>query len=316
MTGYQKATPCFWRMGFGTRLSVSFQSRNPDLPAALIKKDQEATYLVYMRRALSLLISIIMITISSAPAAPQVIAHRGASHDAPENTRAAFDEAWAQGADGIELDIWITKDGRIVVSHDGTTKRTTGVDLVVKDHTLEELQKLDAGKWKGDRWAGEKIPLLDDVLAEMPADKSIFIEIKCGPEVLPELARVVKDSKIKKDQVRIIAFSFETLVAAKPLLPEVKVLWLVDGKKSKDGSKSYLDLGEIAAKVKIANLDGLDLNLGFALDEEAVQDIKSKGLELAVWTANDQETARRLAAAGLETIATDHPAKLKAWLGE
>lgn len=250
-------------------------------------------------------------------AAPLVIAHRGASHDAPENTRSAFKRAWMQKADGIELDIWMTKDGRIVVLHDGSTKRTTGVDLLVKDQTLEEIQKLDAGKWKGPEWAGEKIPLLDDVLAAMPKGKMIYIEIKCGAEVLPELARVVKVSQLKPENIRIIAFAFDTLVAGKALLPDVKMLWLVDGKKSKiTRQKTYPDLAGLVAKVEAAKLDGLDLNMGFPLDVNFVRDLKSKGLELAVWTVNHREAAKQLSATGLEFIATDHPAKLKTWLGE
>ncbi len=75
-------------------------------------------------------------------ATPVIIAHRGASGDAPENTLAAFKEAWNQNADGVELDIYLTKDGRIVVLHDASTRRTAGKDLTVKDHSLEELRAL------------------------------------------------------------------------------------------------------------------------------------------------------------------------------
>src|SRR6185369_848081 len=91
-------------------------------------------------------------------AEPMLIAHRGASRDAPENTLAAFRLAWQQGADGIEADFRLTRDGRVVCLHDASTGRTAGVDLAVAEASLEELKRLDVGGWKGARWAGERIP--------------------------------------------------------------------------------------------------------------------------------------------------------------
>src|SRR3954454_10841881 len=90
----------------------------------------------------------------------EIIGHRGASFDAPENTVASFRLGYEQKADACELDVYLTKDGRIVVIHDKDTRRTAGVDRPVVQQTLDELKKLDAGKWKGDRFAGEKIPTL------------------------------------------------------------------------------------------------------------------------------------------------------------
>src|SRR4051812_29882492 len=94
----------------------------------------------------------------------EVIGHRGASHDAPENTVASFEEAWRQKADAAELDMYLTKDGKLVVIHDANTKRTTGVDKKVVEQTLDELKKLDAGKWKAEKFAGEKLPTLAEML--------------------------------------------------------------------------------------------------------------------------------------------------------
>src|SRR5262245_24319538 len=124
----------------------------------------------------------------------EIIAHRGASHDAPENTLAAFKEAWKQKADGGELDIFLTGDGKIIVIHDSNTKRTTGVDRKVAEHTLEELRKLDSGRWKSERFAGEKLPTLSEMLATAPKGKKVYIEVKGGPEIVPELNRVLKAS--------------------------------------------------------------------------------------------------------------------------
>ena len=94
------------------------------------------------------LVALLMLS-SASLAAPFLVAHRGASKDAPENTLPAFELAWKQGADAIEGDFYLTKDGKIVCFHDGDTKKITGKKLVVKDSTLAELQALDVGEWRG-----------------------------------------------------------------------------------------------------------------------------------------------------------------------
>jgi glycerophosphoryl diester phosphodiesterase len=94
-----------------------------------------------------------------------LIAHRGESADAPENTLAAFRLAWERNVPTIELDVHLTKDGEAVICHDADTKRTAGTKLVIKDTPLADLRALDAGKWKAPRWAGEKLPTLAEALA-------------------------------------------------------------------------------------------------------------------------------------------------------
>jgi glycerophosphoryl diester phosphodiesterase len=263
-----------------------------------------------MKTAIVFMVSVM--SLSPASAGPSVIAHRGASGEAPENTLAAFREAWNQKADGIELDIWLTKDGRIVVIHDGSTKRTASRNLDVKNQPLEELRNLDAGVWKGQKWKNEPIPTLEEVLDVLPAGKLVYIEIKCGPEVLPELARIVTKSGKPTEQLRIIGFSLDTLVKSKALIPEVKTLWLVGGTKDKIiGKTVYPDLAVLAEKAVTAGMAGLDLNSGFPLDASAVAAIKEKGLTLAVWTVNDPAAAKRFAAAGVDAINTDYPALIR-----
>src|SRR3954470_13597201 len=98
----------------------------------------------------------------------ELIAHRGESADAPENTMAAFLLAWERRVGAIELDVHLTRDGELIVSHDADTRRTTGTSKVIKDSTLDELRPLDAGRWKGPRWAGERMPTLGEALATIP----------------------------------------------------------------------------------------------------------------------------------------------------
>ena len=116
-----------------------------------------------------------------------IIAHRGASFDAPENTLSSFRLAWEQGADGIEGDFMLTSDGQIACFHDLDGQRLAGDPVVVKNSTLAKLQALDVGRWKGDRWRGERVPTLRDVLAIVPAGRKVVFELKDGPAIVSHL---------------------------------------------------------------------------------------------------------------------------------
>ncbi len=114
----------------------------------------------------------------------EIIAHRGASYDAPENTLAAVRLGWERQAD-VEVDVYLSKDNRMVVIHDASTKRTArGVDLKVKETDAEELRKLDVGSFKDQKFAGERIPFLAEVIETVPPAQKLYIEIKCGKECI------------------------------------------------------------------------------------------------------------------------------------
>jgi glycerophosphoryl diester phosphodiesterase len=243
-------------------------------------------------------------------ATPEIIAHRGASFDAPENTLASFRLGWEQGADADELDIHQTKDGRIIVNHDATTKRNIGVDKPILGQTLEELRTLDAGGWKGEKWKGEKLPTLDEAIATIPDGKRLFIEIKCKAEVLPELKRVLKASGKKPEQLVIIAFDYPTAQAAKKLLPTLRVYWLASYKADKQ-TGALPDIDDLIAKTKTAGLDGLDLDSKFPIDAAFVAKMKAASLQLYVWTVDDPQAAQNLAQAGVDGITTNRPAWLR-----
>jgi glycerophosphoryl diester phosphodiesterase len=151
----------------------------------------------------------------------EIIGHRGASFDAPENTVASFKLSWSQKADASELDIFMTKDSRIVVIHDKDTKRVAGVDKKVADQTLAEIRMLDVGKWKGAKFAGEKIPMLNEMLATVPAGKRVFVEVKTGPEIMPELNRVLKASKLKSEQTPVISLNAQVIAEVKKVRPDL-----------------------------------------------------------------------------------------------
>jgi glycerophosphoryl diester phosphodiesterase len=135
-----------------------------------------------------------------------VIAHRGASSYAPENTFAAFDLAIRMGVHHIELDVEATSDGHIVVIHDDTVDRTTDGSGPVTNHTLAALQALDAGSWFGARFAGERIPVFDEVLDRYKGRVHIHTEIKGrAPYLSQRTADLVRQHDMV-DQVTITSF--------------------------------------------------------------------------------------------------------------
>lgn len=269
-----------------------------------------------MIRIFVALMTALTATIATAaePAKVEIVGHRGASFDAPENTVASFKLAWDQKADAAELDVYLTKDGKLIVIHDATTKRTAGADLKVAESTLEELRKLDAGKWKGEKFAGEKLPTLEEMLATVPVGKRVFIEVKCGPEAVPEIDRVLKASKLKPEQACVIAFNADVIAAMKKARPDLQALWLVSlaPKNAKPRTAE-----ELIAKAKEIKADGLDLSATPAVLDKAFGDkVKGAGLKLYVWTVNDVELARKMIAAGAESITTDKPAWLREQLAK
>ena len=158
---------------------------------------------------------------------PQIIAHRGASYLAPENTVAAANLAWELNTDAVEVDIYLAKDNRVMVIHDKDTKRTClgNKNMKVADTPSEVLREMDAGAWKDEKYTGEKIPFLSEIIETVPPQKTLVVEIKCGSEVLPHLKRVVEKSG-KQDQIVFIAFGWDTILETKKLFPENKCYWL------------------------------------------------------------------------------------------
>ena len=257
----------------------------------------------------------ILTSVTAMPAAfaTDIIAHRGASADAPENTMAAFRAGYAQEADAIELDVHLSKDGQAVVIHDVDTKRVAGVDRPVVEQTLEELLAHsvgDWGQWKGRGFEAERIPTLDEVLAIVPDDKRVVIEIKCGAEALPAVESAIRKAELKPAQTLIITFKLDVAVAAKMRFPDRQVYWLHSYKKD-EKTGAYPDLDALIARAKEAGLDGLNLNYNFPLDKAAVDRIRSAGLKCYVWTVNDTPIARRLVEAGVDGITTDRPGALR-----
>lgn len=237
----------------------------------------------------------------------EIIAHRGASFDAPENTLESFQLGWKQNADAVELDIMLSKDGKIVVIHDKDTKRLAGVDRPVSDQSFEELRTLDVGQWKSPDWKGTRIPLFSDVLASIPDGKRLFIEIKSDSSILPELKRELAAANRPISQTVLIGFSAKTMADAKQLFPDLLVYWIVDIKPNAKTGKQTPPAEELIRGAKEAHVDGLDLSAHEVIDRTYASKIRDAGLKLAVWTVNDPALARQMIDAGVEGLTTDRP---------
>ena len=234
---------------------------------------------------------------------PLIVAHRGASFDAPENTLPAFELAWEKGADAIEGDFLLTKDHQIVCIHDKTTQRLSEQNLVVAESTLEQLKTLDVGSWKNEKYAGTAMPTLSEVFATVPDGKNIFIEVKCGPEIIPYLAKEIQKSDLKTDQVQMICFNEEVIKAFKETMPDYKAYWL-SGFKKKNGSWKP-SLEEVLFTLQDCKADGLDSQ--HTIPPEFSKAILSAGFEWHAWTVNDMVTANRLVNRDIYSVTSDRP---------
>lgn len=236
-----------------------------------------------------------------------IIAHRGESYDAPENTFSSINLAWERDDDAVEIDVQLTKDEKIVVIHDKTTLRTGGSLKRVSSNNYNELLQIDAGIWKGYEWKNERIPLLDEVINTIPEVKILFIEIKCDDRIVKHLQQLIEQKNISPIQIKFIGFDINTMKLIKDSLPEFESYWIVEGKFY----KKKPDLEETIAKCKSTGLDGLDVQVKKFLSKEVIQTVKKSDLKIYTWTVDDPERAKQLYLDGIDGITTNRASWIK-----
>ena len=239
---------------------------------------------------------------------PLIVAHRGASRDAPENTIPAFQLAWEQGADAIEADFHLSKDGEIVCFHDADTERVAGTQLVVRQSTLAELKQLDVGATHGVAFNGTRIPTIAEVFATIPQGKKIFIEVKCGAEIIPTLLNEIDQSGLTQEQIVVISFNKQVIQQLKIKAPQYKASWLCSFNKQETGEITPA-LATVLKTLKQIQADGLSSNT--AVPASVIEAVSQQGYEWHVWTINDLKTARRMQALGVLSITTDVPGSMR-----
>ena len=244
----------------------------------------------------------------------EIIAHRGASYDAPENTLAALKLAWEQQADAAEVDVHLSKDGEIVVAHDYDLRKTAGLRRKLAALRYDELRKFDVGAWKHKRWRGERMPLLSEVIATVPSGKRLFIEVKCGPEFVAAFERIRKDWATREKDLIVIGFSLDCMREVKRTFPKVEVCWIVEFRRSLRTGRWRPGKKEALATALDAGLDGLDLGAKGPITADWIAEGKRAGLKFYVWTVDDPKLARKLAEAGIDGVTTNRPGWLRAQL--
>ena len=232
---------------------------------------------------------------------PLILAHRGASAHAPENTLAAFELALAQNADGIELDAKLSADGKVVVIHDATVDRTTGSHGGVKDLSLAEIQSLDAGNFFSKEYAGEKIPTLEEVFESI--GKRTFINVELTNYTTPRdhlvetVCMLVKRFGLQK-RVLFSSFFASNLSRARSYLPEVPCGLLALGGLLGAWARSF---GFSFGKYHALHPNIKDVT------HQQVQRVHRLGRRIHVWTVNNEEDMRQLFSWDVDAIITDDP---------
>jgi glycerophosphoryl diester phosphodiesterase len=264
---------------------------------------------------------------------PLVIAHRGASGLAPENTLAAFKLALSLGADGVEFDVQLSADGRPVVIHDTRVNRTTDSRGAVEDLNANQLGELDASRWferrlalrprtrrsvecalsfrpsNGRIFPGESVPTLESVLGLLAPAKltRVYIELKTRPATRAALIEAVMAAVREFDSqnsVTVLSFDHEALKMIKRRSPEIRTAatFPVRG-RALAAAPSIINLAREALADEVA------LHFGLAT-QRTVRLLHENGLQVSAWTANRPIILRRLIACGIDAIMTNYPNKL------
>jgi glycerophosphoryl diester phosphodiesterase len=239
-----------------------------------------------------------------------VIAHRGASGYAPENTMAAFRRAVEMGAPFIETDLQITRDARVIAMHDSTLDRTTNGKGQVHLSTLEEIRGLDAGSWFDGRgpesFAGERVPRLEEILDfAKEKDTNFFLEIKSGPAWGVEHA-VVAALRDRGASARVVILSFDPAsLDGVHQLDSAMMTGLLCEYPSNDLVERTVRAGarQLAAR-------------GDLITPADVEKAHHAGLQVVAWTVNEPEQMKHLIATGVDGIITDYPDRLLGLLRE
>ncbi len=239
------------------------------------------------------------------------ISHRGESIDAPENTLSAFQLAMERDTDGIETDIHLTADGILVCIHDSDTGRVGNRDIHIESSTFAEAETLDVSNGKPE-FKGEKIPTFRSVLNLLKPGKLFYVEVKENDErVLPAMLREIDAASVPHEQIVMISFHKEIVLASKRYMPDIKTLWLTGFEENNaDGTFSPTP-EETIAFLKSAKADGIDAcALEKAFDAKYIKALKDAGYHVAIWTVDQEDAARRYLEHGVDSITSNCAAKL------
>ena len=234
-----------------------------------------------------------------------VIGHRGALGHAPENTMASFRRGLELGSDLIELDVHMSRDGALVVMHDGDVSRTTDGRGHIKDMTLDEIKRLDAGGWFDEGFRSERVPTLDEVLEWARPRVPLVVEIKGDPHPASGIEQALLDLLRAHDmlaRVMVISFHHDSVKRARELEPSLATGILYTGR-----------LADTVGAAQAADARSVRPSWSY-WSAETVAEVHRAGLTASSWVANDETRADYLADMGVDSIGSDFPDRLRAWL--
>jgi glycerophosphoryl diester phosphodiesterase len=235
-------------------------------------------------------------------AAVMVIAHRGASSYAPENTLAAFDLALRMGVRHIELDVALTSDSHTVVIHDDKVDRTSNGCGLVTSHTLAALRELDAGSWFGAQFKGERVPAYDEVLARYKGRVHIHTEIKGkSPSLSQRTADLIRKHGMER-HVTVTSFQSVRLEEMRAYAPELPTGWLVRELNDSIIAQAHaIGMSQLCPRADIVT-------------REWVARLHAEGFVVRAWAVGTEELMQRAVQAGVDGMTVNFPDKLIAYL--
>ena len=237
---------------------------------------------------------------------PIIVAHRGSSAIAPENTIASFRQAVLDGADAIELDVRLTREGELVVLHDSRLNRCTNGRGLVRTHSLADLTRLDAGSWFHRTFAAERIPTLNQVLNLLPGAIGVNIELKIdrrdprGDELTRRLAHIIREDKTRH-RILVSSFHHALVRQVKKLAPRIATGLLVHPLQR---------IGRLTLrKARAVNAECIILS-GTSLRKGLLDPAHRNHFMVGEYTVNTRRRLRRAVRMGVDIIFTDKPASI------
>lgn len=249
------------------------------------------------------IIALALACTAAALAEPVIVAHRGFSDRAPENTLSAFQAALDAGAPAIELDVHATADGSVVCIHDETVDRTTGGSGAVAEMTCEQLGALEAGSWKSEEYDGEPIPLLTDALEMMLGRALTVVEIKGAG--IAEMVWESIQAAGAEDNVVVISFKADEIRRMHEIAPELPTGLLVGADDFPEGAPAQV-AAELVGRARANHASFLDTSHK-PITPELVTELHRRGMGLWVYTVNDEARMLELSAMGVDGITSDVP---------
>lgn len=239
-----------------------------------------------------------------------IFGHRGGGLNTPENTLAAIKEGLLQGADGVEIDVRVTADNKIIAMHDITLYRTTGKKILTSKATANFIQSFDTKYMKG-----EKPPLLEEILEAVPKGKLLQIDIKSATKkITPYIIETINRGQKNIDEIMVLSSSFKTLSQIKNKIPKILTAWVC--RKRPIYRTTLPKPKPLIYNLKAFHVDAIDFDCRLRLNKKDIDILHISGIKTYSWTVNKTAKLALLKEMGVSGITTDHPKIMRDFLSK